>query len=557
MSLRNSLLSLVLLLFAISNINAQQSVDQIIDISKTIKADDFKKHLFVLADDSLKGRNTSSKGFDIAANYVVNNLEEIGAKPGGENNSYFQKVPFINCSYAENSLKVDFNAKNMMVHGVYGENFTTLVPTKAVKVNDNQKLVFVGNGIVDKKRNINDYANVDVKGKTVIIEATKPKYLKDVHETEIFNPLNLVETAVEQGASGVIMFIRIGAIQKLAIRQMHASLSSFTFAVDNMEKGNPMLSYDIEIGMIAHKDIINALFKAEGKNLNKYIKDIQKGEQRSFELDASIKFEYEITAEEKPCKNVIAVVPGTDPVLKDEYIVVSAHLDHVGVGRAIKNDSIYNGAWDNASGSAGILSLVKIFEESPVKPKRSIMFIWFTGEEKGLLGSYYFTHYPTVEKEKIVADINLDMMGGFFEAKNILPIGYEMSNMSEAVDFACKTLKLGVNDTSAFLTEYFERSDHYSFIEQGIPGIFVWRGLDARDPKINGYKTYKKYERKTLHSPFDDLSQDFDNKAFLTSLKLHYLTTAYLANEIEKIEWNTDSELYKKYILKEEDKENE
>jgi hypothetical protein len=531
-----------------SHLHSQEFETRLLQEANQINTKDFQKHMAVLAHDSLEGRNTSSRGYTIAANYIVDNLEKSGIQPAGQSNSYFQSVPLKKYTFKNNAPQLSVLSGQKTFHGAYGKNFTSFTPIKYPAVNETQNIVCVGKGIIYPQLNINDYANVDVTGKTVIIEPSRPKYLQNEPKSANYE-LKLIENAIEQGASGVLFVNKIGILQKLILKHIHAFFSEPVYAVEGMERENPVLGFDSKLVAFANRRFVKKIFKAEDRNLRKYLKNIKKGIPASFEMKSTLNLKYETESEKAHCKNVVALIPGSDPQLRDEYIIISAHLDHVGIGRAIKNDSIYNGAWDNASGSAGILELAKMLIESSVKFKRSIVFLWLTAEEKGLLGSHYFAHYPTIPKEKIVANINLDMMGGFFEAKDIIPMGYRMSNISEAIDFATNTLNLSVNDSATQIEQYFENSDHFSFIQQGIPSVFIWRGLDAKDPDINGYETYKKWERKVLHSPFDDLSQDFKNKAFETALKINFLTIAYLANEIESVEWNEESKMYKKYVM--------
>ena len=204
--------------------------------------------------------------------------------------------------------------------------------------------------------------------------------------------------------------------------------------------------------------------------------------------------------------------------------------------------------WDNASGSAASISISKAYNELEEKPKRSVIFVCVTAEEKGLYGSAYFSKKNNVTGGKIVANINIDMLGNIYETSDIIPLGYSASNLSEAIDFAAKTLDIIIDDNLNEEKEYIERSDQVSFIEMGIPALNIGGGYTAIDPKINGKKAVNKWMDKFYHSPFDDLEQEYSDKAFLTSIKVNFLTIFYITNRMEEIKWNEDNWLYKKYV---------
>jgi Zn-dependent M28 family amino/carboxypeptidase len=177
-----------------------------------------------------------------------------------------------------------------------------------------------------------------------------------------------------------------------------------------------------------------------------------------------------------------------------------------------------------------------------------LVFVWFTAEEKGLMGSCYFAKKPSIEKSKIVADINMDMPGGIFDFKNMVPLGYKISNLSEAVDFAADALELEADTLSPLEDEYFERSDHFSFIEEKIPSLFIFGGNKAVDPSIDGEKVYRKWEKKVYHSPSDDMNQVFSKEAFLKGIRINFLCSWYVADKMDHIAWKKQSQQYKKYV---------
>jgi Zn-dependent M28 family amino/carboxypeptidase len=344
----------------------------------------------------------------------------------------------------------------------------------------------------------------------------------------------------------------MGILQNLLFKSIHNYFSAAYFDYKDSDLSNPMIDFESELLIFSKRDFIEKIFTLNGHSLKKTAKLMKKGQFKPVPFSSSLEISYSSVFGNVNCKNISAVLPGSDPVLSSEYVILSAHLDHLGIGKPVKKDSVYNGAWDNASGSATLLAIAEAYKQLPVPPKRSVIFLWVTGEEKGLLGSHYFANKPTVDPESLRACMSLDMPGGLFEAKDIIPMGYKMSNLSQAVDFAAVALNLEKDTASDEEIEYFERSDHFSFIKAGIPSLFVMGGMNAVDPKIKGEKIYKSWERKLYHSPFDDMNQEFSREAFLQGIRVNFLISWYISNEMEEIKWKTESKQYLKYMVKKE-----
>jgi len=330
---------------------------------------------------------------------------------------------------------------------------------------------------------------------------------------------------------------------------MHGFLKEPTMALADTSIGKSMFNFDLKTAAFVKKELVKDIIKINGLKLKKELKKIKKGEFASRSLYSKLKVAYNINVENIDCKNVVAVMPGTDPNLKSEYVVLGGHLDHVGVGEEVKGDSIYNGMWDNATGAAAILTISKAYNDMDEKPKRSLVFVCYTGEEKGLLGSNYYAQRNDISDGKIVANVNIDMLGGLFESTDIIPLGYSHSNLSEAIDFSAKSLNYIIDDNKKMENMYIQRSDQISFIQIGAPVINVANGFNAVNSKIDGEKFDEKWMKKYYHSPSDDINQEFSSESFLKAIKLNFLTLYYTTNVIEEIKWNEESWLYKKYVL--------
>ncbi|PLX18752.1 MAG: hypothetical protein C0597_05905 [Marinilabiliales bacterium] len=528
-------------------VNAQESFN-IDEVTNNIYYKEFSKHLEYLASDELKGRDTGSEGYAKAAEYIAQQFKNSGLEPFGDDNTYFQRVPMLKQFIDESSISFYMENNSGKKFANYGEDISFLINPDLTKVDQNQQMVFVGYGIIDSSMNINDYEGLDVKGKTVIAALGAPKKFKDYNS---FDPIEKVQAAISQGAEGLILFYPKGFFQKIVYGQMHKFLDQPTITLNDTILKERMFEFDLKIAAFAHKDYINEVFKLNHLNLSKDLKKISKGEKRSKELKSNVICKYEIKTQNMDCKNVVAIIPGEDKNLIDEYFIVGAHLDHVGVGTEVKGDSIYNGMWDNATGSATLLSMAKTYRDAGIKPKRSLVFVCYTGEEKGLLGSTYFANKKDFDGN-MVANLNIDMLGGLFPTKDIIPMGYSHSTLSEAVDYSAKKLNFIVDDNKEEENEYLFRSDQASFLQLGVPVINVANGYTAVDPKLDGFKEIEKWMKKKYHSPFDDLNQDYSQEAFYKAIKLSFLITYYSTNVLEEIKWNEDSWIFNRYVLQNE-----
>jgi hypothetical protein len=353
------------------------------------------------------------------------------------------------------------------------------------------------------------------------------------------------------GASGLILFYpKAGLLQGKIFNKVHGFLSQKMLTLTDTSIENSVISNaGLRLLCFAKKDLIKDIFMQNGMSLRKALGAISLGENASRILNTKLHCNYKLEVEPVKSKNVVACLPGSDAVLKNEYVVLGAHLDGSGIGKKIKGDSIYNGMLDNASGVSALVSISKAFKNLGENTRRSILFVCYTAEESGLLGSTYFANRNEIKDGKIVANINIDMLAGTIETIDIAPLGYSHSNLSESADYAAEQLKLTIDDNKAAETAYIERSDQFSFIRQKIPALFISAGFTARDDKENGEKVFNKWMKKHYDKPSDDLDQRYSREAFLNALRFNFLTTWHLAERPDDIKWNQDSWLYKKYVI--------
>jgi Zn-dependent M28 family amino/carboxypeptidase len=236
--------------------------------------------------------------------------------------------------------------------------------------------------------------------------------------------------------------------------------------------------------------------------------------------------------------NVIGLISGSDPALKHEYVVFSAHLDHVGIGAAVNGDDIYNGFYDNAMGVALLLEAARAFSAMPELPRRSIVFIALTGEERGLLGSDYFAHYPTVPSDRLIANVNLDMPLLLFPLADVIAFGAEHSTLQELIEPAVAAEELALTADPVPEEVLFIRSDQYSFVRQGIPSVFLVPGFRSKDPDIDGAAAFQEHLATHYHRPSDDSTRPVDWESALRFARANVRIGAAIADADERPAWN-------------------
>jgi hypothetical protein len=503
-----------------------------------ISPDALRAHVQFLSDDLLEGRGTASRGHEIAARYVAGEFEAMGLKPAGEEGTYFQRVPFRQAIFQteKSSVLVTVNGSEQTLRNE--DDYLSNGDYLRTDTTAEGAVVFVGFGITAPELKHDDYQGVDVKDKIVAIFPGAPATWESTQRAYYSSTYLKGQAAAQHGAIGVITIwnpeIERRAPWPRMIRQVRLPALR-TLA----QQGQPLDTYpqlhgSVLLSLAKGREV----FKAANKDLDQMYKDAEGDNGKSFELPMTAKIHLVTEHKQTSSPNVVAMLPGSDPKLKDEYIVLSAHLDHLGVGTPVKGDSIYNGAFDNASGSAALIEIARAFTKLAKPPKRSLIFLNDTGEEKGLQGAYYFAFNPTVPVEKIVANINMDELNSFFPLKDVVGFGAEHTSMKGDLDAAAKALGYQVSPDPFPEETIFIRSDQFPFVRRGIPAIFVTPGLTSSDPRIDGPAVYKDWLDHRYHSPQDDMAQPFDWKEGARLATLDFLITQRVANAPQRPSWN-------------------
>ena len=528
---------LLFLMLAVLSSTAQQ-----VKISKNIQqamnridTNTIRSHIAYLADDKLKGRLPGTEGYQLGVDYVVEQYKKMGVAPGGDNGGYTQKLvlrrSLLNNKSAVAMLK-DANG-NIDSLDFAGDYMAVPHPMLANAAAEGQ-LVFAGYG-VEIPGQYSDYAGINVKGKIVVLIAGAPDGLISTLTAHFSNAGNKSTTAFHKGAAGVV-FINPATRPSVNVNQVIQSNVALnpakTTAYGRGFTGN------LNVVLNGTKLLLSRLFMHSGKNMEQVLADIKKGKASSFVLPYSIAASYSTTHTDFESYNVVGLIPGTDKVLKNEYVVHSAHLDHLGIGRVVNGDSIYNGAHDNASGVASLLEIARIYKSSGAKPKRSVLIVMVTGEEMGLIGSSYFAANPTVPKSSIVADVNIDMPTVIAPLLAVVPLGAEHSSIMNNVQFAANYLGLDVEKDPEPTENRFVRSDQYSFVMNGIPALHIKYGNKTKIPGFDMVAFVKQWRAKYYHQSADGLDGIFNFTAAKTYVQLNFLISYSIAQTTERPKWN-------------------
>jgi hypothetical protein len=345
---------------------------------------------------------------------------------------------------------------------------------------------------------------------------------------------NKLNTAAEKGAIGAILVSPTNAFpnQNPTIQSNVALNPEKTTAFGRGFNGN------MKFALTSNNSFLSQLFLNSGKTLEATKTAIKSGKNSSFEFPFSLAASYYSSYSEFESENVIGMIPGSDPKLKNEYVVHSAHLDHVGIGRVVNGDSIYNGAHDNASGVASLLEIARIYAKGNAKPKRSILIVMVTAEEMGLIGSSYFASYPTVPKSSIVANVNTDMPTVIAPLRSIVPLGAEHSSIMGNVEFAANYLGLEIEADPEPEQNRFVRSDQYSFVVNGIPALHIKYGNKSDIPGFDMDSFIKTWRAKYYHQSADGMDGIFNFAAAKTYVQLNFLISYSVANTSARPTWN-------------------
>ena len=490
-------------------------------------ADRIRAHVEFLASDLLEGRETGSRGHRIAANYVASEFRKLGLKPGGKNGSWFVEVPFRRATQAgPPAMTMTLNGKRTQL--VVGKD-AAVRPSVTERQRDiSGSLVFVGYGIRDARLGIDDYAGLDVRGKIVVALSDLPPGVSGAAAAHVASMR--AQTAGSQGAVGYIEIedsvTAASQLKRFATRPV----------IDWVDKDGRTSRAGAARALIALSPQWAArLFERAPMTLKQIRAQAAAGKRiRGFALPASMALKANAAWQDFTSPNVVAVLPGSDPALSREHVVLMGHLDHLGLDESAKpgQDKVYNGALDNAAGVATTIEAAREFVEAGRPPRRSVIFAAVTGEEYGLLGASYLATHPTVPAEQIVGLVNLDMPLLLYDFTDVVAFGAEHSTIAKAVAAAGRSMKVGLGPDPLPQETLFVRSDHYPFVKQGVPSVFLMTG------QANGGKQFwQRFLADTYHTVKDDLSQPIHWQAGARFADLNYRIAREMADSDQRPMW--------------------
>ena len=485
-----------------------------------------KAHVAFLAADSLKGREAGTPDYAVAADYVASEMEAAGLEPAAGGGRWLQPVPLVTAKpMGEPALSLDGKPLG------FGTDFTIRSFPGPETIDVSAPVVFVGYGVVDTATGIDSYRGLDVRGKIVAMLYSGPKGLNGEIAAHLGNRQDRMRIAKAKGAVGAV-FIATTQIEKIypfaaMAKDWIDTRVAWTEAKGERDLGAP----NVAILSFAGAEKLFAGSRLSWKTVR--AADDAGKPLPTGALGKTLASQQRFTFARVSSPNVVGVLRGSDPKLRGEYVVLSAHLDHVGVTRPdATGDTINNGAMDNAIGIASMLEVARAVQAGGARPKRSLLFVAVTAEEKGLVGSDYFAQHPTVPASAMVADVNLDMPILTYRFQDLVAFGAERSTVADAVRQAAAAEGLKLVPDPDPNEAIFVRSDHYSFVRVGVPSVSLDLG-----PGGPGAKASAEFLEKHYHQPSDDMSAPFDWSAAAMFVRVNAAIAQGLANGAERPAW--------------------
>jgi hypothetical protein len=505
---------------------------------KTIKPEAIRAHMRFLSDSLLEGRAPDTRGYELAARYVAAQLEGMGLRPGGSDGKWFQPVPLRKAvlDTSKSSLVLIAGGKERKL--VDGQDYVLTGDVLHPESSLEAPIVFVGFGITAPEENYDEYSGIDVRGKIVLTFYGAPPRFASTVRALYSDDVMKTKNALAHGAVGVLTTFlpedwkrwpwdwdvpqfRMGSMNWLDKKGAPHDPFSFWGLANFSQTGAAIL------------------FTNAPKTLEQAFAAARAGQPQAFPLawSARIHTVSNQTTIESP--NIIGERLGSDPALRDQYVVYTAHVDHLGICPPINGDNVCHGALDNASGAATLLEIARAYASLPLAPRRSVLFVFVTGEEMGLLGSDYFAHFPTVPLDRIVADVNIDGAPGMlFPMKDIVAMGTEHSDIDKDVERATQQIGYAIIPDPMPEENGFIRSDQYSFVLQGIPAVNISDGITSTDPIIDGLAVEKKWLTTNYHTPLDSMNQPLDFESAAKAAGLNFLVGYEIAQRDQPPQWN-------------------
>jgi Zn-dependent M28 family amino/carboxypeptidase len=507
---------------------------------KSVSPDRIKEHVKFLSSDLLEGRGTGQRGGEVAAEYIATQFALEGLKPAGDNGTYLQKVAMVGLK-TKPSSNVSWEANGQSHPLKQGTDIVIMDETQKEHNEFSGDVVFVGYGIEAPEYNWDDYKGVDVKGKVLLMLVNEPpstddKFFKGKALTYYGRWTYKYEEAARKGAIGAVL-VHNTAMASYGWNVVQSSWGGERSYLK--EDGKPKLT----LASWVQQTVAQQIAQAAGQDLGKLMESAKSKDFKPVPLNISIKGKIDTEVRPFDSSNVVAKLEGSDPKLKDEYVVYTAHYDHLGIHPEESGDNIYNGAIDNASGCGLLLEMAHVYANAAEKPKRSILFAAVTGEEQGLLGSEYLGLHPPAPEQDISLNLNFDGVAPTGIPEEIEVTGAERTTFYPTLERTAKQFGLSIAPDSNPGAGYYYRSDHFSMARVGVPAFSVNMGPKFKGhPREWGIEQDKIYTEKNYHQPSDqfDPNWDFSGPAVIT--RFGFALGWEAANQQQLVQWKSGDE---------------
>ena len=502
-----------------------------------------------LSDDSMLGRGPGTVGEDRAIRYINARFKTLGLEPGNPDGSYFQAVDLLGFKATPTA---EFHAGGRTISLAFPTDYVAASRREAPEVDvDNSELVFVGYGVVAPEYNWDDYKGLDVKGKTIVMLINDPPVPdpKDSSrlDSTVFHGKAMTyygrwtykfEIASTKGAAAAII------VHQTIPAAYPWDVVEHSWSKENMDVKHPD-GNKAHVGVESWitYDRAKELFKASGKDFDALARTAREREFKPVPLGATVTFHLKNSVRQLQSHNVVAKITGSDARLRDEFVIYTAHWDHLGTGAPVNGDSIFNGAMDNASGVAGMLEIAKAYKALPTPPRRSILFIAVTAEEKGLLGARYYGENPLYPLEKTLADLNLDGVNQWGRTTDLVVIGKGNSTLEDLLGELAAAQKRTLSPDPEPEKGFYYRADHFEFAKKGVPSMFLDAGVHYVG-KSDDYSKIKRdqYTEHDYHNVSDEVKPDWDLSGAVEDLALLFRVGSRVASDNSWPTWKAGNE---------------
>jgi hypothetical protein len=495
-------------------------------------------HIRFLADDLLRGRQPGTDGYDIAAAYVASQFRQMGLQPAGTDGSYLQPVPLRRAWLDQESVTLKLVRKNDSRTFHYVEEFYRGASLAHTESTVEAEMVFAGYGIDAPLLDYSDFEGIDLAGKVAVILTGQPLDFPSEEGAHFASGREIMKNLAGRGAVGAIRIHTPRAEQRFAWERVESMAG--TPAMGWLDQDGEVFAAfpSMQGGVMLHSPAAEILFDGAEFSLAELLAKDEAGEPLpTFALPGEILMRQASRHEPISSPNVAGYLPGSDPLLNADFMIYTAHLDHLGELHGDHDDAINNGALDNASGISVMLETARLFTQQEA-PRRSVLFLAVTAEEKGLVGSEYFAHNPTVPAANMAAVVNLDMPLLLYDFGDVIAFGAEHSTLGDTVRLAAEQAGVALTPDPFPEQNIFVRSDHYRFVQQGVPSVFLVTGTTSMDGETDTRAIFEGFLQKHYHTPSDDTTLPIDYAAAARFTRINFDIGKRVANELERPRWH-------------------